>query len=121
VLTFDLGVSTNGGPFAGTISVGAGINGSSTTFTDDGSTGTLTSDNTLWTGESLTFTATSASTVLSLIGETDSAGEFIGLDNVSVNVAPPSPPPSVPEPASMTLLGAGLVGVGVFRRRRSAR
>ena len=47
-------------------------------------------------------------------------GEFIGLDNVSANVNAP-PPPSVPEPASIALLGAGLVGTGVFRRRRSAR
>jgi Protein of unknown function (DUF642)/PEP-CTERM motif len=118
VLTFDLGVSTNGGPFSGTISVSAGINGSGTTFTDDGSTGTLTSDNTLWTDESLPFTATSASTVVSFIGETDSAGEFIGLDNVSVN---PAAPASVPEPASMALIGVGLAGIGVIRRRRSAR
>jgi hypothetical protein len=117
VLTFDLGVSTNGGPFSGTISVDADINSSPTLFTDNGTTGTLTSDNTLWTDESLTFTATSTSTAIAIIGETDTAGEFIGLDNVSVNLAPPS----VPEPASMALLGAGLLGLGVVRRRRNAR
>jgi hypothetical protein len=115
VMTFDLGVSTNGGPFSGTISVNAGANGSATTFTDNGTTGTLTSDNTLWTDESLTFTASSTSTVISFIGETDSAGEFIGLDNVSVN---PAPPAGVPEPASMALLGAGLIGLGAVRQRR---
>lgn len=42
-----------------------------------------------------------------------------GLDNVSVNATPTVVPPSVPEPASLALLGIGLVGMGVVRRRRN--
>ena len=33
---------------------------------------------------------------------------------------PPPPPPSVPEPATLTLMGAGMIGLAAVRRRSRA-
>jgi hypothetical protein len=40
------------------------------------------------------------------------------LVRVSGFIEPPPPPPPVPEPASLALLGIGLAGLGVIRRRK---
>lgn len=40
-------------------------------------------------------------------------GDYVGIDSVNVS--------SIPEPATMTLLGLGLAGLAVHRRRASAR
>jgi hypothetical protein len=41
-----------------------------------------------------------------------------GLAFDSVSLTPHKNPPTVPEPASLALLGLGLMGLGIFRRRR---
>jgi hypothetical protein len=62
----------------------------------------------------MTFTASSNSTLLSFLG---TAGvQYIGLDNVSVDDLGG---PTVPEPATILLLGSGLLLMGRMRRRKA--
>lgn len=106
-LSFDLGSSSRWGlPSAIQASAGS----ASKLFTS-----TLTgSDN--WETETLNFTATGSTTVISLIGAVGQ--NDIGLDNVSVQLGN-SPPPLVPEPASLVLLGFGAAGIVLARRMRA--
>ena len=65
-----------------------------------------------WQQQVLTFTATAVSEVLSFlaVGSPTGAPPISFLGGVSLT--------AVPEPASMALLGASLVGFGVMRQRR---
>jgi hypothetical protein len=68
-----------------------------------------------WMPASLTFTATASSEVLSFLASSPSAGQppFAVLDSVSMNTA------TVPEPATIFSVLIGIIGFGVFARRRA--
>lgn len=82
---------------------------------------------TLSNGTSTTYTPGSTATfrgvttdlaITSLILSAPGAGLYVGLDNFFVGTAAVTS--TVPEPASLGLLGAGLIGLAAMRRRRAA-
>jgi Protein of unknown function (DUF642)/PEP-CTERM motif len=108
VLAFDLGGSNFWGR---PDSITASAAGTSQTFTTP-ATGT----NNDWYHHSMQFTALSGSTTVLLQG---AAGvNYIGLDNTSVELGS-EPPPPLPEPGTLALLGLGLAGLGLSRRRKA--
>jgi PEP-CTERM motif len=69
-----------------------------------------------WSYVTMNFTATATSEMLSFlaIGTPSGVPPFALLDGVTMNVA-------VPEPSSLLLMGLGLLGFGVVRRRRRSK
>ena len=66
---------------------------------------------------SLPFADTSSTLTITFAGDTSepTSNEFYGIDNVSVGTDASA---SVPEPASLALLCAGIAGLGFVRRRK---
>lgn len=73
----------------------------------------------VWEQFARTFTATSSTTTLDFINGDPSNDNTNGLDDVSLVASgtPVPPGPSVPEPASLAVLGAALLGFAGLRRR----
>lgn len=110
-LTFDLGYGGNSGLFAGPASVNVSVGGAATTFTS----GSGTPNPGVWNHETYNFTATSTTTLLSIIGHSTAGGDYIGLDNADVELGTVS---SVPEPATFGFVGVALLGLTTFKLRQ---
>lgn len=67
-----------------------------------------------WGTDSLTFTATGASMTIHFEGVPNNIAFDVGLDNVQITGSTNT----VPEPASLTLIGLGLAGLAMVRRHR---
>jgi hypothetical protein len=81
---------------------------------------TSTTSNFNWTPFDMEFTATGTSATLAFNETVGGGNGGIFLDAVSVDLTAP-PPPAVPEPATIFLLGTGLAALGLVRRPRSAK
>lgn len=118
--------TTSGNAYLLTFDIGnAGINTISQIQASAGATTSLLSAQNAtgvaeWYTKSLNFTATASSTLIQLVGMTASnGGNYIGLDNVTLTDLGPTGPAPVPEPASLTVWGLGLVGfAGMACRKR---
>jgi len=111
VANFDLGYGGDSGFFGGPVSVRADAGSFSGTFTS----GRGTPNPAVWNLETFQFTATSSLTQLSIIGVSTAGGEYIGLDNVDVEVAQVG---AIPEPDTYAFVLSGM-GLLVCARRRA--
>ena len=114
-LTFDLSANPDGGLGLNPYNVEVGLTGIASSVFSYNLTGANNASNMLWTGNTLTFTAVNAATVVRFTTlQTAACCWGPALDNVSVSAVPES------STWSMLIVGFGLVGVGARRRSGKA-
>jgi hypothetical protein len=101
-----------GGIFGTTSTVKVLVGGIGGTLIDTATNSSTTTGTQTWEQFTTTFTATSSSTTLDFINADPGSDNSNGLDNVVLNASA-----ATPEPSTLVLLGAGLVGVGLLRKR----
>jgi hypothetical protein len=115
-LSYWIGNTTGGGIFGTTSTVNVLLNGAPA-FTDTNSNVSPTTLN--WEQFTHTVVASGASISLGFENADPSGDNSNGLDNVVlVDLGPVPPPSTVPEPASLGLLGAGLSFFAWARKKR---
>jgi choice-of-anchor C domain-containing protein len=110
-LSFELSGNPDG--TLGPHTVQVDVDGTIQDFTYNTATEQNSHGNMKWLAESMTFTANTALSSLTFTS-LDSAGSTYGPVIGDVDV-------EVPEPGTMALLGAGLLGIGFFGRRKSSK
>lgn len=111
VVTFDLGYGGNSGLFGGPAKVTVSAGGTSQVFTS----GSGTPNPAVWDSETFGFMANSAMTTLDIVGLSSAGGDYIGLDNVDVELGTAPP---VPEIGTFGLVLTGIAFMGDLARRR---
>lgn len=71
-----------------------------------------------WSSETSVLTASVPEAAIHAFNATGGSFFASGGPSTITPPPPPPPPPPLPEPASIALLGMGLLGLGVFRRRQ---
>ena len=113
-LSFALGTNQNNSNYAGPVGATASAGGTSQSFTFTPAAGSVGNQ---WGTFGFDFTATGASTPITLTGVLSTGGQYIGLDNISVT--PNAPVPEASTTVSLGLLLAlGMGGLVVAARRK---
>ena len=104
------------GFFGKTSTVNVFLGGMSGTLIDTATNSSTTTGTQVWEQFNTSFKATSASTTIAFINGDPRTDNSNGLDNVVLTVG--SSGTGVPEPSALSLLGIGIAGLGLLRRRK---
>ena len=106
------------GIFGTTSTVNVLLGGISGTLLDTATNSSTITGTQTWEQFTTSFTATGTSTTLDFMNGDPPGDNSNGLDNVVLTVAGQA---GVPEPGTLSLLGAGIIAVGLFGRRKAVR
>jgi hypothetical protein len=115
VLTFYIGQDRDNPVATGPMSVSVSAGNQANVVFTDSQTGT----GNVWEKETLSFTASSGSTTISLTGLSSQGGQYLGLDNVDLE-AGVAPPTTTPEPGTFgaLLVVAFFAGLRALKGKR---